>query len=680
MGMGQEAACPFDSYCAKIPCMPGRLRFALLVLFASGSFFLFHVLGSSAQAAYNISLTTPDISSFPHLVAYLDVHNQTGEFVHGLTPQEVMMQENGVQVPVNKLVEEKPGVQLVVAITTGSSYGIRDATGTSRYEYLVQGLLAGTWASQPSKGDDLSLLTISGPQLTHSSDPSALLAALESFQPADSNASPNLEVLSSAMLVASDPTPRPGMERAILFITPPQSSDVSMGLQSILASANQQNIHIFVWLVAAQDVFQFPENDLLRNLADQTHAAFFAFSHEEPVPDLETLLEPLRYVYQLGYESQVASSGAQEVAAQVTIGNEILTSPTQVFEVNLQAPSLVILDAPSEIIRTFPNQSTPATASALTDLQPVEQPINIRATFPDGYARPLVSTRLYVDGTEAAENTSAPFDQLVWDLRPYTQEGIHRIRVEATDNLGWVGQSNEISIKIIVPSTTQEVVKVVSQKRFLVIGLTVLTSASILILVLIVGGRIRPKPYPGQARFASSGADKTQPLGFRERLRQIKDPVTQPVKIGSPPRLKDKSGRKGWMIRLPSIRHKAPAITINAYLVPLANSDEPTLSAQLPITTEMEILGSDPQKASLVITDPSIEAVHARISQLGKSFRIADAGSVAGTWVNYEQITAQGIDLQHADIIHLGRIGFRFVLSEPGTARKISVVPLEPSQ
>ena len=67
------------------------------------------------------------------------------------------------------------------------------------------------------------------------------------------------------------------MERAILFITPPQETDVSLGLQSIISSANQQNIHIFVWLVAAPEVFELPEIDQLRNLADQTHGIFFCF-------------------------------------------------------------------------------------------------------------------------------------------------------------------------------------------------------------------------------------------------------------------------------------------------------------------------------------------------------------------------------------------------------------------
>ncbi len=102
------------------------------------------------------------------------MHDPTGAFVHGLTPQDVTLQENGVQVPVSELQEQKPGVQFVIAITPGASFTIRDALGVSRYEYLLQGLLAGTWEDQPSGVDDFSLLTMGGPQLTHSSDPACV--------------------------------------------------------------------------------------------------------------------------------------------------------------------------------------------------------------------------------------------------------------------------------------------------------------------------------------------------------------------------------------------------------------------------------------------------------------------------------------------------------------------------
>ena len=362
--------------------MSARLWRLLLTSATLLILFLLHTAGSSAQSAYTVSLTSPDISTFPHLTAYLDVHDPTGEFVHGLSTKDVFLEENGVQVPVNGLLEKKPGVQFVMAIAPGSTFAIRDASGTSRYEYLLQGLLAGSWAGQPSGGDDLSLLTEGGPQLTHSSTPVTLRSALESFQPSDPIATPSLEVLASALQVVSDPTPHPGMERGILFITPPQLPEVSLGLQSILANANQEDIHIFVWLVAPEESFVLPEIDLLRNLASQTRGTFFAFSHNEPVPDLETILEPLRYVYQLGYDSQAATAGAQQIAAQVTIGGEQITSQPQSFELNLQSPALVILDPPAEIVREFVNQPTSTTTNAVSDLRPVEQRLNIQVTFP----------------------------------------------------------------------------------------------------------------------------------------------------------------------------------------------------------------------------------------------------------------------------------------------------------
>jgi hypothetical protein len=656
---------------------PGRLLPIILTLVI---IILVGVGSSSAQAAFIATLTAPDTSNFPRLTAYLDVHDPTGGFVHGLTPQDVTLQENGVSVTVNGLEEQKPGVQFVIAVSPGASFTIRDTLGRSRYDYLLQGLLAGTWASQPSGVDDFSLLTMGGPQMTHSSDPLLLHSSLKAYKLDDPNPIPSLEGLASALQVASDPTSRPGMERAILFITSPQETDVSLGLQSIIASARQQNIHIFVWLVAAPEVFNLPEIDQLRNLAEQTGAVFFAFSRDETVPDLETLLDPLRYVYQLSYDSQIGTTGSQQVAALLTIGTEVITTPAQSFEVNLQLPVPTLLKPPVEIVRTFASQPTPGTTNVNGELLPVEQLINIQVAFPDGYERPIALTRLYVDGTIAAQNISPPYDQFVWDLRPYTQEGVHTLRVEATDNLGLVGMSAEASIKIIVPTAAQGMIVVVTQKRSLVIGAVVLVSASILILVLILGGRIRPKPHPGQVRQTASSSEKTRPVGYRERIRQRNDPITQPVKITLSSPVSVKAPLKSWKLRLPWFRRNKEPNPAMAYLIPLVGPDEPTLPAPLRITEEIVTLGSDPHQASLVIADSSIEMVHARINHGAKTFLITDAGSVAGTWVNYERVPTQGTYLEHMDVIHLGRIGFRFKLSEPGPLRKVVVTPLEPKQ
>jgi pSer/pThr/pTyr-binding forkhead associated (FHA) protein len=67
-----------------------------------------------------------------------------------------------------------------------------------------------------------------------------------------------------------------------------------------------------------------------------------------------------------------------------------------------------------------------------------------------------------------------------------------------------------------------------------------------------------------------------------------------------------------------------------------------------------------------VLDDPSISPLHARIKRLESGvFMIHDQGSVAGTWVNYEPVTREGIRLAHGDRIHFGQLAYRFDLSQP---------------
>ncbi|MGE5124308.1 MAG: FHA domain-containing protein [Acidobacteriaceae bacterium] len=658
--------------------MPGRAGrylpafcfvFILCVLIAGVSF---------AQGLYSATLSVPDTSQFPHLTAYLDVHDPTGAFLHGLAAQDVVLQENQLQVPTSELQELQPGVQFVIAITPGESFTIRDGLGISRYEYLRQGLLAGAWIGQPAGGDDFSLITLGGPQLIHSDDPAELRSSLEAYLPTDPPATPTLEVLASALQVASDPLDRPGMERAILFITPPQPDEVSLGLQSIITRAIQQNIRIYVWLVAAQESFDLPAINLLRDLAVQTQAGFFAFSHDEPVPDLETILEPLRYVYRLRYDSQVTHPGSQQVLAQISTADQVLTTQVEAFDIDLQAPVVTVLNIPVEIVRSFPNLPTEAGPGANAPLVPGVEVINIRVEFPDGYEHSLTRTSLYVDGAIVAENTQPPFGQLAWDLSPYNQDGVHSVSVEAVDALGLSGKSAPVSIKITLPSATQGVLEELSRHRLVILGILGLIAASILVLLLILGGRIRPRPYPGQVKSLPNAGGKLHPVAIPSRVSPAST-VDSPRAVSA--LLANKRARfslKGLLAWLPWLNSRNKASPALAQLVPLAGPDEISIPSPLQIIVDESTLGSDSLQASLVIADPSIEGLHARLQLEGKSFHLTDAGTVAGTWVNFDLIPMEGVHLEHADIIHLGRVGFRFVLTEPERVRKIIITPQEP--
>jgi pSer/pThr/pTyr-binding forkhead associated (FHA) protein len=89
-------------------------------------------------------------------------------------------------------------------------------------------------------------------------------------------------------------------------------------------------------------------------------------------------------------------------------------------------------------------------------------------------------------------------------------------------------------------------------------------------------------------------------------------------------------------------------------------------------------LGRDPLKSMLVLDDPSVDPLHARVQREGDNYRILDEGSIAGTWVNYTPVSKEGTLLEHGDLVHIGRMGFRFMLQEPTRKPKPIILPQEP--
>jgi pSer/pThr/pTyr-binding forkhead associated (FHA) protein len=72
-------------------------------------------------------------------------------------------------------------------------------------------------------------------------------------------------------------------------------------------------------------------------------------------------------------------------------------------------------------------------------------------------------------------------------------------------------------------------------------------------------------------------------------------------------------------------------------------------------------LGRDAAMADTIFHDRSVSRLHARLMPVDGGFRLFDAGSTSGTWVNYTPLAAEtGHDLQHGDLINLGRVQLRF--------------------
>jgi hypothetical protein len=645
--------CIFWTPCYRLPWyLPILLGWLTLVIIVRPVY---------AQTSANAHLSSPNTEEFPRITTYLDVQDAQG-FVHGLQAGEVRIWENDHQLPVSELREIHPGVQLVTAVSPGPSFAIRDILGNSRYSYLVEALRTWSGVLAQSPPDDFSLIAAGFPEVLHFSSPRDWFTAFNGYQPDASRAKPTLDTLARALDVAGGDTPRAGMGRAVLFITAPQDAETTTNLQNLVDRAIQGG------MVAAPESFTTQSAVQLQNLANQTGGQFFTFSGVETIPDPETILKPLRNAYALSYDSEIINSGIHQLIAEINTTDLQISTPSSSFELKVLPPNPIFVSLPVSIVRAKPEgengQRLIAKDVQKMDLAPVEQSLEVLIEFPDGYPRLPTRTALYVDGILEDENTTPPFEEFTWDLRQYIQSGKHLLRVEVVDSLGLTGTSIDTGVHITVQQPRRNFLSLLlSWKNALLAGLIVLSAGLLAILLLVLGGRLRPR-WAGED---SRPVPRKIPAhrGLSHKLAQ---PAIRPLEETKAQRI------PSWLSHLQLHQHR-PVPKAPAFLVPLSEAEDTPPVAPIPITANVVIFGRDAVRATLVLDDFSVEEIHARLQREHNIFRLTDAGSIAGTWVNYTPVSQDGTILENGDFIHIGRIGFRFTQREPGHARKPVVLP-----
>jgi hypothetical protein len=593
-----------------------------------------------AQSGARLNLYHLQTDDFPTMTAGLDVFDSAGNLVSGLRPDTITLLEDGQPVPVNTLEELPVGVQFAVAFDPGPTFASRGISGGKRYDSIEQVLKDWATTHDDSLGDDLSFVPTEGTVSAHLTTGAAFSDALTVYSPALLYTTPSLGTLSQALDAVSEAPPQEGMKRAVLFVTSPPTSDALPTLQDLTQRARGQDIRVFVWIVTSPAYFSTSGADALRELATQTGGQYILFSGEEPLPGLETYLVPLRDTYRLTYTSSIRSSGGHSLVAQVDLNGETVTSQPVTFELDIQPPNPMLVAPPEQVVRSAPDENTTNPTAFL----PSRQAIDVLVEFPDGRTRPLVSTVLYVDDQKVAENTSPPFDRFTWDLSGYTVSGQHLLQVEAVDDLGLSKVSVGVPVTVTVVQPQAGLLSFLGRNR-LWVALGAILVSGVLLGAILVGSRTRRAK-----RVGSRGSRK--------------DPLTQPV----PGEL----ARRG--MRLPWAR---PLKQPEAYLVRLREDGQPMNAPSVPILVPTMSFGSDPLQVTRILDDPSVSPLHARLSRENGEYILADEGSTAGTWVNYEQLTAPR-RLQHGDVLHIGRLSYRFMLHKPPTRTIPKITPTRP--
>lgn len=568
-----------------------------------------------AQTARQVTLLALDTASFPTMRLMVDVFDANGAFVPDLSTEQITILENDQRLIPTRLELLRPGVQFAVALDPDRSFGLRNGDTLSRLERIRATLLAWAEATSAQSGDVLHL-ALTGSGLQQNLTPQAFREALAAYQPDLLTLKPSLDTLSQAIDAVTGAPAQPGMKRVVLYITtPPAASAVSL-LQSLTQRAEALKVRVHVWMVMPLGQ---PAPEVLvamKDLALRTGGQYLLFDPTLPLPDPETYLAPLRFAYALEYISAIRSNGTHTLAVEVTHGGERWASNALTFDLKVLPPNPILLSPPGQIVR----QGADRFQSNFALFEPRHQEIQAIFEFPDGYPRRLRRTALYVDGILVAENTTEPFDRFLWDLSEYHYSAEHLLQVEATDELGLTNVSLAIPVQVTVIQPERGLQAFFARhSRWLLFG-AISLAGLILAVSLLIGVR---------------HSNPSQP--------KSKEPAER------------ESPRRGSRLRRPTFKQP------EAYLLRLRDDEQPFDAPPVPINTAEVVFGSDPLHATRVLNDPSVAPIHARLRYENDRFVLQDENSVAGTWVNYERLQAPRV-LKHGDILHFGRIAYRFLL------------------
>ena len=605
--------------------------------------------GAKAQSAGEAEISPPDTENYPIFSTNLKVYDFQGLFIHSLQGENIQLLENGNPVRITGIQEIRPGAQLVFAINPGPPFAIQDSQAVSRYDRIINSLADWGKSRIGTNIDDLSLITTGGASSNHLINPSDWVTVLTSSQVDSRTVVPSLDTLFRGISLASDSPVRPGMGKAVLFITQPLEGLSDEPFDNIIAQAQQHDVRINVWMVTSPGTYSAKAAEQISRLAQETQGDYFLYTGEEELPDLEKYFEPLRNLYSIDYQSEITSSGTHQLQAQVETKTEPVSTLPLNFEFEILPPAPSLIAPPIRITRAPQKENNWSDLLSQTEIPliPSQQAISIAVDFPDGKPRPLVRSTLYVNGSIVDENNVSPYDSFIWNLENVNSQGTFQIQVEIEDAFGIRGQSALIPVEVILELPEPNLLTAIFSDLPTIAILVLLLTGSLVLLFLVLGGKIKPITPGVSSR-------------FRQGKRKKKHSASE-VRPDNGIRKEKEMNRQAGSAAL------SEALAV---LITLEDQPNQQKSRRIPINNLDNLIGSDPKKADIVLEDNSIEAIHARIKWVSeKEYWIMDEHTIAGTWLNFEPVPWDGHSLTDGDLIHFGRIGYLFKITNSSMVR-----------
>lgn len=582
-----------------------------------------------AQYSAYAEITPPSLNTFPELVFYLDAFGPEGEFLSGLTKDQITLLENGNNLtPVSARVLPTP-LNFILSINSSPSLGNRDALGVTRYEKVVNHITA--WAAGLSESNrDQFTITWNGGTIASELDKSAWTEKIITFDIRSRESIGSMDALGYALDQAEKIPAKPGVKRSVLLISGRLSVAEQTALLPLIDRAVASQTRVYVIITDAVDYQALPSVTSLNEIAIRTGGRTFFFSGAEQLPNLNQWFGTLSQVYEITYLSEIREPGAQSLSVQIDNQGLILSSNLVSFDLKLAPANVALLSAPIEVTRDDPKRRFD-----LKYYLPTEVSLQILVEYPDGRKRGITYSELIVDGEVVASNMDEPFDRFVWDVSGYIASADHHVSVRLVDAFGLEATSTEVPILVTVVPPPGGFLAVLLTNR-LASGLTAISILLGFALWLVSRRKARIT--------ASLNEKKVEPVVEQKPLEPVPPPiVTAPIPVES---------TAGF--------ESAPLTNFSAWLVPLNDEDQPSGEDRFTFKEFPLKVGSDPIN-EIVLEDRSVAKVHALIERdVDGTITVSDQKTLTGTWVDHQSVHGKGKALSHGCLLHFGRVGYRY--------------------
>lgn len=607
--------------------MINRRTAGRLLFYIAGLAVLLRGLPLAAQQVQretsDLRITAVDTAVFPTVSVRLLTTDAGSAPISDLA--RLVLRENGVPIPNTTTVRTPVGIDLVLVVDANADFLLfDDSSGLSRRDKVAASIVR--YAEQfmyPAGLDRVSVIVPDEAGATFLAQdmnrPSDLADAVNAYNPVTTGATPLQDMMVAAIdhLAASED----GRFQAILLYTDGARLDRQLDFPALVEAAQATTIPLYAAILGADASAEELAN--VGRLHEPTNGLAIHMPEPEAADPLYTLFQAQGQQAELTYQSDIRQNGTHEVS--VSLGN---VRDTATFELSLAAPEVSIGVPQTSVRRAGSAVDTP-----LALLQPAVLPLTVRVAWPDGRSRGLTGVVFRVDGIDQPVGAVLSPDAtgelpLPWDISG-RDAGVYRLEVEVVDELGFRASAPpvEIAIEVARPSPPTPTPQ---PTRVPVPSITERAGGLQLLIAL-----------PAVAGLAALGWW----LRRRSRHPAKADPST-------PPRI------------APAVE-PPPADGHVAVLEWRPNDGRPGEQIELPLADTT--IGRDPEAVDIIIDDPGVSRLHARIRRAATGdYWLYDEGSESGTYLNYERLGLAPRQIQHNDIVQLGRVTLRFRLELPG--------------